>query len=334
MTKQSGQPNVVHGASARPGVLVTNLGTPDAPTPAALRRYLAEFLSDPCVVDLPRLIWWPLLHGLVLPFRPRRSAAAYARIWTPQGSPLLFHTQAIATALRQEIGLRTGASIPLALGMRYGNPSLAEALVELSAEGVTHLVVLPLYPQYAKATAGSTLLKLKQLAPQSFTCIETYAEYPAYIAALAASVREHWKKHGRGQKLLISFHGIPKQAVRKGDPYADQCARTAQQLAAALQLNAENWQLVFQSRFGKAEWLTPYTEEILREHAASGVKIVDVICPGFCADCLETLEEIAMRYTETYRQVGGRELRYIPALNDRPDHIRALADLVMARLAR
>ncbi|MGH8281209.1 MAG: ferrochelatase, partial [Gammaproteobacteria bacterium] len=226
-----------------------------------------------------------------------------------------------------------GTSIPLALGMRYGKPSLSEALAELSAAGVTHPVVLPLYPQYARATLGSTLARLKQLPPQTFSCIEGYAEDPGYIAALVASVHEHWGKHGRGQKLLISFHGIPKQAERKGDPYEDQCARTVQQLAAALHLNTDDWQLVFQSRFGRAEWLTPYTDETLRELAASGVKTVDVICPGFAADCLETLEEIALRYAGVFRQAGGKDLRYIPALNDRPDHIRALADLVMPHLS-
>ncbi len=333
MTQRPGESNAANGAYPHTGVLVTNLGTPDAPTPAALRRYLAEFLSDPCVVDLPRLIWWPLLHGLVLPFRPKRSAESYARIWTPEGSPLLIHSRAIAAALSKELTVRLGKKLPIALGMRYGNPSLPEALLELVAEGVTHIVVLPLYPQYARATVGSTVTRLKQLSTPTLTCIEGYEEGPGYIAALAASVREHWKKHGRGQKLLISFHGIPKQAVRKGDPYEDQCAHTAQQLAAALHLNTDNWQLVFQSRFGKAEWLTPYTDETLRELAARGVKTVDVICPGFAADCLETLEEIALRYAGDFRQAGGEALRYIPALNDRPDHIRALADLVMPHLS-
>ncbi|MGH8378892.1 MAG: ferrochelatase, partial [Gammaproteobacteria bacterium] len=198
MTQHSAEPNAVHGTSPRPGVLVTNLGTPDAPTPAALRRYLAEFLSDRRVVNLPRLIWWPLLHGVVLRTRPKHSAAAYARIWTPQGSPLLTHSQAIAATLARELETRTGAPVPLALGMRYGNPSLAEALVELAAAGVTHLVVLPLYPQYAKATSGSTRARLKQLASAPLVCIESYAEDPGYIAALAASLREHWEQHGRG----------------------------------------------------------------------------------------------------------------------------------------
>ena len=326
-TQQSRDPN------PQTGVLVTNLGTPDAPTPAALRRYLAEFLSDPRVVDLPRLLWWPLLHAVVLPFRPKRSAEAYARIWTPAGSPLLMHSQAMATALRKELETRTGRRLPLALGMRYGNPSLPEALLELAAEGVTRIVVLPLYPQYARATTGSTVARLKCLASPPLLCIEGYAGHPAYINALAANVRDYWKKHGRGRMLLMSFHGIPKQVVRRGDPYAYQCALTARQLASALELREQDWQLTFQSRFGKAEWLTPYTDITLQELAARGLKNIDVICPGFAADCLETLEEIALRYAETFQAAGGQALRYIPALNDRADHIRALADLVMARLA-
>ncbi|HVA56072.1 MAG TPA: ferrochelatase [Gammaproteobacteria bacterium] len=320
-------------ARAFPGVLVTNLGTPDAPTPAALRRYLAEFLADPDVVNLPRLIWLPLLYGVVLPFRPKRSAEAYARIWTPAGSPLLIQSKAIAAALSKELAKRVGKKVPLALGMRYGNPSLPDALLELAAEGVTCIVVLPLYPQYARATVGSTVTRLKHLSTPTLACIEGYCRYPAYINALTSNVRSYWEKHGRGQMLLISFHGIPKQVALKGDPYADQCMETARLLAANLGLHDDDWQLTFQSRFGKAEWLQPYTDIRLQELAVRGVKIVDVVCPGFAADCLETLEEIALRYAESFAAAGGEKLRYIPALNDRPEHIQALAELVMARFA-
>ncbi|MDE2346294.1 MAG: ferrochelatase, partial [Gammaproteobacteria bacterium] len=305
---------------------------PDAPTPAALRRYLAEFLADPAVVNLPRLLWLPLLHSLILPFRPKRSAAAYARIWTREGSPLLVHSRAIAAGLEREINRLSGKQIPVALGMRYGNPSLPEALLELAAAGVTRIVVLPLYPQYARATVGSTLHRLKQLSEPTLDCIEGYAGNPAYIQALASQVREFWQQHGRGEKLLISFHGIPKQVALAGDPYAQQCLHTAGLLAAELGLSNQQWQLTYQSRFGPAAWLQPYTQVQLQELAAAGLKTVDVVCPGFAADCLETLEEIALRYAESYREAGGRELRYIPALNDRPEHIRALAELVMARL--
>lgn len=315
------------------GVLLANLGTPDAATPEALRRYLGEFLSDPCVVELPRVVWWPILHGLVLRTRSAKSAAAYARIWTEAGSPLLVHSRAIAAALKRELAARTGAEMPLALGMRYGRPSLAEALGELRRAGVARIVVLPLYPQYSRATLGSTLAALTRLAGEPLDIIQDYYAHPGYLVALADSVSEYWEAHGRGEQLLISFHGIPVHMSRRGDPYRAQCGRTAQFLAGRLQLAPDQWQLVFQSRFGRAHWLEPYTEDTLKKLAAQRVKTVDVICPGFAADCLETLEEIALRYAHSFRAAGGRELRYIPALNDRPAHVRALADLVMAKRA-
>ena len=310
MTKPAGNPTATHGTGPQLGVLVINLGTPDAPTPAALRRYLAEFLSDPCVVDLPRLVWWPLLYGLVLPFRPKHSAEAYARIWTSTGSPLLSNTLAISRALETELQTRLGGPVTVATGMRYGRPSLRAALAELMAVHPAQTVVLPLYPQYARATAGSTRIMLDKILTAhspaaAIKFVNVYYQHPGYISALAASVREHWTKHGRGQMLLVSFHGIPKRAVRKGDPYADQCVCTARQLATALHLRDNDWRLMFQSRFGKAEWLKPYTEETLRELAARGVKTVDVICPGFAVDCLETLEEIALRYAEVFRQAAA-----------------------------
>lgn len=312
------------------GILVANLGTPEAPAPAALRSYLDEFLSDPQVVNLPRVLWWPLLHGWILRTRPEKSAAAYARIWTPAGSPLLVHSRAIAAALRRELAARLGAPPPLALGMRYGRPALGEALAELG--DVRRIVALPLFPQYAGATIGSSLARIRQLTAKPISCVDAYAGHPGYIAALAASVREHWQAQGRGEKLLVSFHGIPRRMVDQGDPYAEQCALTARLLAQALQLQEDGWQLVFQSRFGRAQWLQPYTEDTLKQLAAKGVKTVDVICPGFAADCLETLEEISLRYADSFRAAGGRELRYIPALNERSDHVHALADLVMAQL--
>lgn len=319
--------------SVATGVLLANLGTPDAPTPEALRRYLAEFLSDPCVVDLPHLAWWPILHGLVLRTRPAKSAAAYARIWTDAGSPLLVHSRAIAAALKRELAAHAGSEVPLALGMRYGRPSLADALGELGRAGVARVIALPLYPQYSGATLGSTLAALTRLSDQPVDVIQDYYAYPGYLAALADSVHEYWEAHGRGEQLLISFHGIPVHMSVRGDPYRAHCLRTAQYLAERLQLAADQWQLVFQSRFGRAHWLEPYTEDTLKQLAAQDVKTVDVTCPGFAADCLETLEEIALRYAQSFRAAGGHELRYIPALNDRPAHIRALAELVMARLA-
>ena len=324
--------------SELPGLLVSNLGTPDAPTAPALRRYLGEFLADPDVVTLPRLLWWPILHGLVLRTRPAKSAEAYARIWAPAGSPLLVHTRTIAAALGTELATRTGNPWPLALGMRYGKPSLHAALAELRTTGVTRLAVLPLYPQYAEATSGSTRKALTRTlgnlrwAPE-VRFIGSYQDHPGYIAALAASVREYWQSHGRGEKLLLSFHGIPKQVADRGDPYPGQCAVSARLLAAALGLKEDAWQLTFQSRFGPAEWLTPYTDETMKTLAAADVKTVDIVCPGFAADCLETLEEIALRYAETFRAAGGAELRYIPALNARPQHVAALADVVQRALA-
>lgn len=319
------------------GVLLVNLGTPDAPTPEALRRYLAEFLSDPDVVTLPRLLWWPILHGIVLRTRPARSAEAYQRIWTAQGSPLLYQTQAIAVALEAELETQLNCPVTVSVGMRYGQPSLAHAVGELMDALPTRVVVLPLYPQFAQATTGSTLKMLSTLGDETSAlavghAVRDYHAHPGYIAALAESVREHWAQHGRGQRLLISFHGIPQQIADRGDPYPGHCRQTAALLAEALDLGQRDWMLTFQSRFGPAPWLQPYTDETLKQLAASGITTVDVICPGFATDCLETLEEIALRYAETYREAGGEVLRYIPALNARAGHIKALAAIVSAKL--
>ena len=311
------------------GVLLVNLGTPDVPTVPALRRYLREFLADPDVVTLPRLLWLPLLYGLVLPFRPARSAEAYARIWTPQGSPLLLNSRALA----EKLAVKLGMDFKLALGMRYGSPSIPQALAELKAAGVSRLTLLPLYPQYAAATSGSTqgavekALRRMGWSP-TLRIVQDYHDHPAYIAALAESVRAHWAAQGRGQKILVSFHGIPRQVSEAGDPYAGQCATTARLLAEELGLAQGEWQLTFQSRFGRAEWLKPYTDEVLRQCAAEGQRVVDVICPGFAADCLETLEEIALRYAEGFRAAGGERLNYIPALNAGDSHVALLAGLL------
>lgn len=319
------------------GILLVNLGTPDAPTPEALRRYLGEFLSDPDVVTLPKLLWWPILYGLVLHTRPAKSAEAYRRIWTGEGSPLLVNTLALKDKFTAALQQRLGGEPAVAVGMRYGHPSLLTALAALRDAGAEQLLVLPLYPQYARATTGSTLgavaetLKKLRWAP-SLSSVHDYHAEPAYISALAQSVREHWGASGRGGKLLVSFHGIPKQVSDAGDPYRGQCETSARLLAEQLGLKPTEWQLVFQSRFGAAEWLKPYAEDVLQELAAGGVKTVDVICPGFAADCLETLEEIALRYAEGFRTAGGEALRYIPALNDRASHVDALAGLALAKL--
>ena len=320
-----------------PGVLLVNLGTPDAPEPEALRRYLAEFLSDPRVVTLPRLIWLPLLHGLVLRARPRKSAEAYARIWSSRGSPLLANSMELAAQLAPALCEGLNSSVALALGMRYGNPSLGSALATLKEQGVNRLLVLPLYPQYAAATSGSTLAAVSECLQRldwspALEWVHDYHDDPAYIAALAESVREHWAERGRGEKLIVSFHGIPRQVSASGDPYARQCQATAALLAARLGLTENQWQIAFQSRFGPAEWLKPYTDELLKDYADQGMKRVDVICPGFAADCLETLEEIALRYAQVFTDAGGRELRYVPALNARDAHVRMLTELALPKL--
>ncbi len=334
MTEQATSPT---SGRDLPGVLLVNLGTPDAPTVPALRRYLAEFLSDPDVVTLPRLFWLPLLHLVVLRTRPAKSAEAYARIWGKKGSPLLVNSCALEAKLQVALRQRFGKPVLLALGMRYGNPAIGAALDVLRQAGATRLLVLPLYPQYAAATTGSSSRAIARTLERlgwspRVRMVHDYHADPAYIAALAESVKKFWDEHGRAGKLLISFHGIPKQVSDAGDPYAGQCAATAGALAKRLNLDESQWRLTFQSRFGKARWLQPYTETVLKDCAARGIREVDVVCPGFPADCLETLEEIALRYAEGFRAAGGEKLRYIPALNDRDSHVQALAEIAVAAL--
>lgn len=334
MSSYLGTRDFRHGAATPLGVLVCNLGTPAAPTTAAVRRYLAEFLSDPRVVELPRWLWLPLLHGIILNLRPRRSAHAYRKIWTAAGSPLLLH----ATAQREGLATRLAARVPggcvVALGMRYGAPSIASALRSLAAANVRRLIVLPLYPQYSAPSTASVLdevsreLQQWRWVPEIRTINDYHAE-PAYIAALAASVREHWARQGRGERLLMSFHGIPRNYFLAGDPYYCQCQATGRLLAATLGLGRDEWLLSFQSRFGREAWLEPYTDRTLEALARDGVRTVDVLCPGFAADCLETLEEIAMQNHEAFVARGGEALHYIPALNAREDHLDMLAALAL-----
>lgn len=317
------------------GILLTNLGTPAAPTATALRAYLAEFLGDRRVVDLPRLLWLPILHGIILNTRPAKSAAKYAKVWTNEGSPLRVHTERQAKLLRGLLGERGQKDIRIDWAMRYGQPSIAEALDRLVAAGATEITVVPLYPQFAGSTTASTedavaaWQKRHAVAPETRTLRE-YHRHSGYLRALAASVREHWTTNGRADLLLMSFHGIPQRAVDQGDPYADQCHATAQALAGELGLADGQWRLTFQSRFGAAKWLQPYTQPTLEQLAREGMKSVDVVCPGFSSDCLETLEEIAMECREAFLGGGGAEFRYIPCLNERPDWIAALADIALA----
>jgi ferrochelatase len=314
------------------GILLANLGTPDAPTPRALRRYLGEFLWDRRVVEMPRALWWLILHGIILNVRPRKSAKLYAKVWSPEGSPLLAIGRRQAAALAAELA-RRGRPAVVVLGMRYGSPSLRAALDELRARACWRVLVLPLYPQYFAGTTGSTfdavaavMMRWRRVPALRF--IPDYHDDAATLAALADSVRAVWSRDGEPERLLLSFHGIPERYAAAGDPYADQCRRTAERLRAALGLDAERVVMAFQSRFGREAWLRPYTDDVLQEWARGGTKRVDVLCPGFAADCLETLEEIAHTYRDLFLRAGGERFRYLPALNDSPAHIAALAGLV------
>ena len=315
-------------------MLITNLGTPAAPTSAAVRRYLAEFLSDPRVIELPRWLWLPVLHAVILRLRPRRSAAAYREVWTEEGSPLLVNATRQANALELELSQRWRGKVKVALGMRYGEPSIAAALRRLADWGARRVLVLPLYPQYSATTTGSTYdavfkaLSAERRMPD-LRIVSRYHDHPGYIAALAASVVAAREQNGNHGRLLFSFHGLPQRYCDAGDPYYEQCLETARLVAARLDEAPENWAVAFQSRVGRERWLQPYTESLLCEWGKSGVRAVQVLCPGFSADCLETLEEIAIRAADLFRSCGGESLQYIPALNDDPEHIAALADIVI-----
>jgi ferrochelatase len=320
-------------ASPRTGVLLTNLGTPEAPTPRAVRRYLKQFLSDPRVVELPRLLWWPVLNLVILNTRPRRSARAYKKIWTDAGSPLLVIGERQQAALQAALHARFATPVPVELAMCYGQPSVAAGLARLHAAGVRQVLVLPLYPQYSATSTAAVFdavtaeLRDWRAVPE-LRFVNDYHDHPAYIAALADSVREFQSAQGRPQRLLMSFHGIPQEYADKGDPYPGQCGTTASRLAAALGLQRADWQLSFQSRLGPKDWLQPYTDRTLQQLGRDGVEHVQVICPGFSADCLETLEEIAMENRDVFLAAGGKRYEYIPCLNDSPSHIDMLAQLV------
>jgi len=322
----------VHASVQRSAVVLINLGTPQAATAAAVRRYLREFLSDPRVIELPRWIWWPILYGPVLALRPSRSAAKYASIWTAEGSPLLVQSQRQAAALAQELA-RRGLELEVALAMRYGEPSIGAVLQQLRARQVTRMLMLPMYPQYSATSTGSAVDGVNRVLARvrdvpEVRWIKHFADDAGYIEALRASVLEHWARHGRGERLVMSFHGLPRRNLDLGDPYHCECQKTARLLAAALQLAPDAWRVSFQSRFGRARWLEPSTVDTLQSFARDGVERIDVICPGFVADCLETLEEIGIEGQASFLQAGGRELRTIACLNDSAGFIGALADLV------
>jgi protoporphyrin/coproporphyrin ferrochelatase len=325
------EPPYEHGSAAQVGVLLCNLGTPDAPTPKALRTYLREFLSDPRVVEIPRPIWWLILHGIILRVRPAKSAKKYQSIWLPQGSPLKVWSDKQALMLRGYLG-QQGLNVQVACAMRYGNPSIASQLDALKAQGCTRILVLPLYPQYAAATTASVCDAVNAWATHrrnlpELRFVRNYHDEPLYIAALAASVRAHWQTHGRGEQLVMSFHGVPERSLHLGDPYHCECYKTARLLGEALGLTPAQYQVTFQSRFGKAKWLQPYTEPTLVALAQKGVQRVDVICPGFTSDCLETLEEINQEAREAFLHAGGKQFDYIPCLNDQHPWLHALTHI-------
>lgn len=327
------------GAAGRTAVLLINLGTPDAPTAAAVRCYLKEFLSDPRVVEIPRAVWWPILNGIILNVRPRKSAEKYAAIWTPEGSPLKTHTEKQAKMLRGFLG-QSGYRVHVDYAMRYGQPSIPDALSRLKADGFTRILLLPLYPQYSASTTATAFDAAFSWAASvrdqpELRTVRSFPDHMGYIAALAASVRQHWMTHGRPQasyQLVMSFHGIPRRSVELGDPYRDECFATARLLAQELNLDEQSHSVCFQSRFGRAEWLQPYTSATLETLGKQGLRRVDILCPGFPSDCLETLEEIAIEGKSTFLTAGGKEYLYIPCLNERDDWIRALEGLALQHL--
>lgn len=336
MPKYLGNPLHSDADPSTVGVLLCNLGTPDEPTPRAVRRYLAEFLADPRLVELPRWLWLPILHAVILNIRPRRSAHAYQKVWTPEGSPLRVFSQRQRAAIANQFSAPP-TPLTVTLGMRYGSPSIADALNELRAAALKRLIVLPLYPQYSGPASGSVfdavsaVLQTWRWVPD-LHFISSYFDAPGYITALANSIREYRSAHGRGARLFFSFHGLPQKFVLAGDPYFDQCQTTARLVATELKLSETDWQVVFQSRFGRARWLEPYADVTFAAAARAGLKIIDVVCPGFAADCLETLEEIAIQNAAQFQAAGGSALRYIPALNARADHIAALTSIIEQNL--
>lgn len=331
------EPPFQHGTASRAGILLVNLGTPESPTAPALRRYLKEFLSDPRVVEIPRPIWWLILNGIILNTRPKKSAAKYASVWMAEGSPLKVHTERQAKLLSGWLGERIKSPFQVAYAMRYGQPSIASGIDRLRAAGCDRILLLPMYPQYAASTTATAfdaafahLARLRN-APALRT-VKHYHDDPGYIAALAANVRQFWQTNDRPDVLVMSFHGLPRYTLDKGDPYHCECQKTARLLAEALGLAETQYRVTFQSRFGRAEWLQPYTDKTLASLAREGVGRVDVVCPGFVADCLETLEEIAQEGKETFLHAGGKAFHYIPALNEQPDWIEALGKLALANL--
>jgi protoporphyrin/coproporphyrin ferrochelatase len=338
MPRYAPEPQYAHGTTPRVGILLIQLGTPDEPTPKAVRIYLREFLSDPRVVEIPKPIWALILNGIILNVRPKQSAEKYAKIWMPEGSPLKVYTERQAKLLQGRLGMTTRAPFMVRYAMRYGSPDVESVMNEMRAEGCDRILVVPMYPQYAASTTGTAMDEIGRILARTrnvpgLRFVKHFHDHPAYIRALGDSIRDYWRERGRPDKLLMSFHGLPRYTLDRGDPYHCECYKTARLLAADLELADNQWQLVFQSRFGRAEWLKPYTAATLEELGRAAMRRVDVACPGFVADCLETLEEIAMEGRDTFLEAGGKEFNAIPCLNDRTDWIAALADIVRGELA-
>ena len=331
------EPAFSHGQAPRTAIVLANLGTPDEPTAPALRRYLAEFLGDHRVVEIPKPVWWLILHGIILRVRPSKSAAKYATVWTPEGSPLKVWTDKQAQQLQGQLTER-GHQVTVRYAMRYGNPSIPSVLDELRAQGATRVLIVPAYPQYSATTTASVFdavahwgLKTRHLPELRF--VNRYHDDPGYIDALAQRVQHHWLHHERGEHLVMSFHGLPERNLHLGDPYHCECHKTGRLLAEKLGIGKDRYTVTFQSRFGKAKWLEPYTEPTLIAMAQKGVKSVDVVCPGFTSDCIETLEEINQEAREAFLHAGGQRFDYIPCLNDSNAWITALADVAERHLA-
>jgi len=330
------EPPYAHGSKARTGILLVNLGTPDAPDAGAVRRYLAEFLWDPRVVEIPRAAWWVILR-IILVTRPAKSAAKYASIWTKEGSPLRVYLDRQVQLLRGYLGERVKSPLAVAGACRYGNPSVAAGIAELRGKGCDRILVLPLYPQYAASTTGSAMDAVGAVLARTrnvpaIRFVRHFHDYPAYVKAIARSVNDYWMKHGRPDRLVMSFHGLPRFSLDRGDPYHCECHKSARLIATELGWNDERTLVTFQSRFGRAEWLKPYTADTLEELGRKGTGRVDVICPGFAADCLETLEEIAMECRDAFRAAGGKEFNYIPTTNDSPAFMAALTRIALDNL--
>jgi len=327
----------MHGAQEKLGILLVNLGSPDAPTPSAVRRYLAQFLSDPRVIEANRFIWWVALHGIILRIRPKKSAKAYKKVWTDEGSPLVHISKLQTRALQKKLEERFRGDVIADLAMTYGNPSIKSGLEGLRKAGARRLLILPMYPQYSATTTAAVFDEVTRVLQgwrwlPDFRMINHYHDHPKYIEALATSIKKQWDDNGRGELLMFSFHGIPVRYINNGDPYFCHCQKTARLVAEELQLKDGEWKVVFQSRFGREPWLEPYCSVTLQELPATGIKNVDMICPGFAADCLETLEEIQMENKDLFMEAGGEQFNYIPCLNDNDDHIDALCEVLTAHM--